>query len=203
GRPHRNRGGARGACPAAARQAGGPQRGCSPRGRPPRRPAHTRPRRMTRPYRLTPLPWQADPLPGLLAIRDLGHPVLLDSAASEDPRGHYSILAAGPIQLISAADNESGLSTIQRLRAALAAIEPASWPAGTELPFGAGHRGCSSYACGRALERIPAPARAATRLPGLHMGVYLRSPFTDQRRQRRGLACHRTLTTARGRGVLE
>lgn len=158
---------------------------------------------MTRPYRLTPLPWQADPLPGLLAIRDLGHPVLLDSAASEDPRGHYSILAAGPIQLISAADNESGLSTIQRLRTALAAIEPASWPTGTELPFGAGALGFISYDFGRALERIPEQALADIRLPGLHMGLYLWSLVTDHRRQQRWLVCHPSLTATRERELLE
>src|SRR5690606_2505207 len=110
---------------------------------------------MTRPYRLTPLPWQADPPPGLLAIRDLGPPVRRDAAAREDPRGHRRSVAAVPIQLISAADSESGLSTIQRLRTALAAIEPASWPTGTELPFGAGAMGFISYDFGRALERIP------------------------------------------------
>src|SRR5690606_23466077 len=136
----------------------GRPRGRTARGGPPRRTGHTRPRRMTRPYRLTPLPWPADPLPGLLAIRDLGHPVLLDSAASEDPRGHYSILAAGPIQLISAADNESGLSTIQRLRPAAGTRSGAgagrhtpARPAHGPLPVEPGHG--------------PAPAAALAGLP--------------------------------------
>ncbi|GGI96500.1 aminodeoxychorismate synthase component I [Halopseudomonas pertucinogena] len=145
---------------------------------------------MIQPYRITELPWQADPLPGLLAIRGMGHPVLLDSAASGDPRSRYSILAADPAMVISAERNESGLSTIARLRAALQDLGPASWPDQLQLPFGAGALGFVSYDFGRALESLPVQAKADISLPLLQMGIYHWSVISDNQARRRWLVCH-------------
>ena len=149
---------------------------------------------MIQPYRITELPWQADPLPGLLALRDLGHPVLLDSAASSDPLGQFSILSAGPAQIIAAEAGEQGLSSIARLRQALSTLGPASWPDDLQLPFGAGALGFVSYDFGRTLEDIPAQAKADIHLPLLQMGIYHWSAVSDHRARRRWLVCHPVVT---------
>src|SRR5690554_6832744 len=141
-------------------------------------------------YRLTELPWQADPLPGLFAIRELGHPVLLDSAASGDRQGRFSIAAADPVQLITARQDESGLQTIDRLRTAISQLGPAGWPEELQLPFGAGALGFISYDFGRNLENLPEQALADISLPSLQMGIYRWSLISDNRRQRRWLVCH-------------
>ena len=145
-------------------------------------------------YRITELPWQADPLPGLLAIRDMGHPVLLDSAAHDDPRGRYSIMAASPVQLIRAEDNEPGRYTLDRLRSALAQLAPAQWPDDLPLPFGAGALGFISYDFGRALEPLPSQALDDIPLPSLQMGIYNWSLISDNRQQQRWLVCHPSVT---------
>ena len=141
-------------------------------------------------YRITELPWQADPLPGLFAIRELGHPVLLQSAASDDPHSRYSIMAAGPLQLINTEHDEPGLLTIDRLRSALNQLGPATWPDDLQLPFGAGALGFISYDFGRNLESLPAHARADIQLPSLQMGIYCWSLISDNQQQRRWLVCH-------------
>ena len=141
-------------------------------------------------YRITELPWQADPLPGLLAIRDMGHPVLLDSAASNDPRGRYSIIAADPLRIISPQSGETGRQTLDRLRSALAELGPASWPSDLRLPFGAGALGFISYDFGRALESLPVRARADIQLPCLQMGIHRWSLISDKQAQQRWLVCH-------------
>src|SRR5690606_18881305 len=144
------------------------------------------------PYHITELPWHADPLPGLLAIRELGQPVLLDSAASGDPLGRYSILAADPITTITPQRDESGRQTIARLREAIQALGPASWP-DQPLPFGAGALGYISYDFGRCLEDLPSLAREDIQLPALQLGVYRWSLISDQQLQRRWLVCHPTV----------
>ena len=153
-------------------------------------------------YRLTELPWQADPLPGLLAIRDMGHPVLLDSAADNDPRSRYSVMAADPVQLIRAEDNEPGLRTIDRLRSALAQLAPAHWPDELTLPFGAGALGFISYDFGRALESLPEQALKDIQLPSLQMGIYNWSLISDKQQQQRWLVCHPSVTADREQALL-
>ena len=141
-------------------------------------------------YRVTALPWQADPLPALSAVRELGHPVLLDSAAGSGSLGRYSILAAGPVQLISPQANVSGRQTIHQLRSAVAELGPASWPDGLQLPFGAGALGFVSYDFARLLEALPVTAAEDIRLPAMQMGIYRWSLITDQLLQQRWLVCH-------------
>src|SRR5690606_37919356 len=180
---HRNPGRAHGVLPEAFRQTSLSQR---------RRGAgRARTQRMT-PYHITELPWHADPLPGLLAIRDLGQPVLLDSAASGDPRGRYSILTADPVTTITCERDEPGTQTIARLRQAIQALGPATWP-DQPLPFGAGALGYISYDCGRHLENLPSLAREDIRLPALQLGVDRWSLISDRQLQRRWLVCHPTV----------
>ncbi len=147
-------------------------------------------------YRVTALPWQADPLPALISVRELGHPVLLDSAASGGPLGRYSILSAGPSQLISPQDQASGRITINRLRAAIAALGPADWPDDLQLPFGAGALGFISYDFARLLEKLPVIAREDIQLPAMQMGIYRWSVITDHLQQQRWLVCHPSVEPA-------
>ena len=142
------------------------------------------------PYHITELPWHADPLPGLLAIRDMGQPVLLDSAASGDPLGRYSILAADPLTTITPYADEPGEQTIARLRQVLGELGPASWPDALQLPFGAGALGYVSYDFGRALEPLPMQAQADIQLPALQLGIYRWSLVSDNQRCQRWLVCH-------------
>ena len=141
-------------------------------------------------YRITELPWHADPLSGLFAIRELGHPVLLDSAASDDRHSRFSILGADPAELICARGGESGQQTLDRLRSALAQLGPASWPDQLQLPFGAGALGFISYDFGRSLENLPEQALADIQLPHLQLGIYRWSLISDNQQQKRWLVCH-------------
>lgn len=151
-------------------------------------------------YRLTELPYSADPLPRLAAVRDLGLPVLLDSA-SGGAHGRYSILAAGPQQVITAVPGETGAACLARVRAALAELAPASWPAGIRLPFGAGALGLIGYDFGRHLERIAQRARADISLPDLHLGLYAWSLVSDHQVRRCWLVCHPSVPEAFERSI--
>ena len=131
-------------------------------------------------YRLVELAYQADPLPRLRLLRDLGHPVLLDSAAGIERFARYSILAAGPQAFVTPLADESGLDTLERLRAALSGLPAATWPDGLKLPFGAGALGYLSYDFGRRLETLPALASADVSLPSLQMGIYAWSIVSDR-----------------------
>lgn len=141
-------------------------------------------------YVLTELPYAADPVPGFAAIRSLGHPVLLDSAATDGPRGRYSLMSAGPIDIIRPAKNESGQQVLDRVRQAIATLGPAHWPPGHTLPFGAGALGFISYDFARLLERLPETAQADIQLPALQLGIYEWSLVTDHLLRRSWLACH-------------
>ncbi|WP_190324453.1 aminodeoxychorismate synthase component I [Pseudomonas profundi] len=147
-------------------------------------------------YTLTELPYAADPLPGFAAIRSLGHPVLLDSAAAGGQTGRYSIMSAGPIRIIRPAQHESGGAVLNRVRSALHDLGAARWPEGQELPFGAGALGFISYDFARLLERLPANAQADIQLPALQLGIYGWSLISDHQQQRSWLACHPCLESS-------
>lgn len=141
-------------------------------------------------YALTELSYAANPLPRFAAIRSLGHPVLLDSAAAGTQLGRYSIMSAGPISVIRPTQHESGRAILDRLRGALHVLGPARWPEGHELPFGAGALGFISYDFARLLEQLPCHARADIQLPALQLGVYGWSLVSDHQQQRSWLVCH-------------
>jgi para-aminobenzoate synthetase component I len=142
-------------------------------------------------YRLSELPYTADPLPRLASVRELGLPVLLDSAGAT--QGQFSILSAGPAQVITPDAKESGLACLTRLRAALAELGPACWPEGIALPFGAGALGLIGYDFGRRLEAIGDLAVADVTLDDFHMGIYLWSLVSDHGARRTWLVCHPAL----------
>lgn len=153
-------------------------------------------------YRLVELAYQADPLPRLRLLRDLGQPVLLDSAAGIERFARYSILAAGPQACITPLADESGLETLERLRAALSGLPAATWPDGLKLPFGAGALGYLSYDFGRRLETLPVLASADVSLPSLQMGIYAWSIVSDRTRQQSWLVCHPSLPHAQQQALL-
>jgi len=153
-------------------------------------------------YRLTELPYSADPLPRLAAVRELGLPVLLDSAAT-GTHGRYSILVSGPQQVITAGHDETGSACLARVREALAALGSAKWPEGVSLPFGAGALGLVGYDFGRRLEQIPQRARADIALPDLQMGLYAWSLVSDHQTQRCWLICHPSVTVALEAEILQ
>ncbi|MFO7704268.1 MAG: aminodeoxychorismate synthase component I [Halopseudomonas sp.] len=153
-------------------------------------------------YRLVELAYQADPLPRLRLVRDLGSPVLLDSAAGTERFARYSILAAGPQKLISPLPGETGQQTLERLRSALARLPAAAWPGGVSLPFGAGALGYLSYDFGRLLETLPDLALADVHLPTLHMGIYAWSIISDRSLKQSWLVCHPALPDAEQQALL-
>ncbi|PKM05440.1 MAG: aminodeoxychorismate synthase, component I [Gammaproteobacteria bacterium HGW-Gammaproteobacteria-6] len=156
------------------------------------------------PYQLIQLAYQSDPIPRLSRLRQLGHPVLLDSAAGTARFARYSVLAAGPRMIISPEAGESGLQTLGRLRQALATLPAASWPEGSaRLPFGAGALGFLSYDFGRRLESLPEFALADVQLPDLQMGIYAWSLVSDHIDQCCWLVCHPSLTEAERQRLLQ
>ncbi|MBL4834816.1 MAG: aminodeoxychorismate synthase component I [Pseudomonas sp.] len=154
-------------------------------------------------YQLTEVPYQADPVPRLAALRLLGQPVLLDSAAGIERFARYSILSAGPRHSVTPTPNEAGHATLARLRIALKELPPATWPEGTQLPFGAGALGYVSYDFTRLLEPMPTRALADIRLPAMQMGVYAWSLVSDHSTQRCWLVCHPAVLAEERARVLE
>ena len=155
-------------------------------------------------YQLIELAYQSDPIPRLSRLRQLGHPVLLDSAAGTARFARYSILAAGPRMIISPEAGESGLDTLARLRQALAVLPAAAWPADApHLPFGAGALGYLSYDFGRRLEKLPELALADVMLPDLHMGIYAWSLVSDHIDKGCWLVCHPDLSDAEQQRILQ
>ncbi|GGD09951.1 aminodeoxychorismate synthase component I [Halopseudomonas salina] len=152
-------------------------------------------------YLLTELPYQGDPIPRLNAVRVLGQPVLLDSAAGIERFARFSILAAGPRRIISPSPGESGKSVLSRLRGALSELPPAAWPDDISLPFGAGALGFISYDFGRLLEVLPTGSTADISLPLLEMGIYAWSVISDHSTRRCWLVCHPDITYAERKRV--
>ncbi len=152
-------------------------------------------------YRLTELGYQPRLDAWLPSVRDLGHPVLLDSATPSQ-LGRYSLLSAGPSQILEPLDAEHGRKTLARLRQLLADLGPASWP-GQPLPFGAGALGYVSYDFGRHLETLPEQAKADIRLPDLRMGIHLWALLSDHQQRQSWLVSHPSLPNSEHEAILE
>ncbi|SDS41589.1 aminodeoxychorismate synthase, subunit I [Halopseudomonas xinjiangensis] len=144
-------------------------------------------------YTLTELPYAIDPLPRLDSVRALGRPILLDSASASGALGRYSILCAGPAEHIEPLPDESALSTLGRVRRALAALGPATWPTEQSPPFGAGAVGYLTYDFARELESLPEQAKADIALPVLGLGIYLWSLVSDHVLEQCWLVAHPAL----------
>ena len=151
-------------------------------------------------YRLHELPYQANPIPRLEAVRALGAPVLLDSADRRNQLGRYSLLCAGP--LLQIVDDQPPAQVQQHLRAALQQLGPARWPNDLRLPFGAGLVGYLAYDYGRQLETLPSHARHDLALPDLNFGLYDWCLVSDHQLQRCWLVCHPQVDRARQQALL-
>lgn len=107
----------------------------------------------------------ADPVAAFAPLADDPLAVLLDSAATGDPRSRYSYICADPVEILSAAD-----APWPRLRDLLAARRRPPLPG--LPPFQGGVAGWLSYDLGRSLERLPPPRAAAPAFPAAVLGVF-------------------------------
>ena len=139
---------------------------------------------------LTELPYQPDSARLFEAIADLPWAVFLDSGRHHPAQSRYDILSAQPyVRLVTRGPlTEIYSDTIELsredpfslLRRALA-IDPAC---GSELPFCGGAIGYFGYDLARRLERLPALADDAEKIPELAMGLYDWAVIADHRERR-------------------
>ncbi|HEX4882268.1 MAG TPA: aminodeoxychorismate synthase component I [Porticoccaceae bacterium] len=145
-----------------------------------------------------------DPAPLFAALRDLPHPVWLDSGRPGSSRGRYDLISAAPTQVLSA---EPG-AVQARLREAgglLDALSSAvrSGADAHDLPFVGGLIGWLGYPAGT--ELLGLPARPAEPLPWplllLQIGCYVWAAIVDHRAERTLLAFHPSCPSALRREV--
>ena len=127
---------------------------------------------------LTELPYQEDSARLFEAIADLPWAVFLDSGRHYPAQSRYDILSAQPyVRLVTRgalteiygdAVELSREDPFALLKRALA-VDPAC---GGELPFCGGAIGYFGYDLARRLERLPAVAEDAERIPELAVGIY-------------------------------
>ena len=139
---------------------------------------------------LTELPYHEDSARLFEAIADLPWAVFLDSGRHHPAQSRYDILSAQPyVRLVTRGPlTEIYSDTIELsredpfslLRRALA-IDPAC---GSELPFCGGAIGYFGYDLARRLERLPALADDAEKIPELAVGLYDWAVIADHRERR-------------------
>ncbi len=127
---------------------------------------------------LTELPYQPDSARLFEAIADLPWAVFLDSGHHHPAQSRYDILSAQPyVRLVTRGvlteiyndgielSREDPFALLKRALA----IDPAC---GGSLPFGGGAIGYLGYDLARRLERLPAVAEDAERIPEMAVGLY-------------------------------
>jgi len=118
------------------------------------------------------IPYSA-PVPLAAALSKRPFTLLLDSAASDDPRGRYSYLAFDPtttVQVPAGRRVAGRPNPFTAVREALRGWRQATHP---ELPpFQGGAAGLFGYELGGDLEDLPAPHRAGAGHPDLAVGIY-------------------------------
>ena len=127
---------------------------------------------------LTELPYRADSASLFEAIADLPWAVFLDGGQHHPAQSRYDILSAQPyIRLVT----RGNLTEIDAEGVELTRDDPfsvvrqflaADPSCGSSLPFCGGAIGYFSYDLGRRLERLPAQAFDAERLPEMAIGIY-------------------------------
>jgi para-aminobenzoate synthetase component 1 len=147
-----------------------------------------------RPPLLTELPYQPDSARLFEAIADLPWAVFLDSGRHHPAQSRYDILSAQPyIRLVTRGAlteiYQDGIELSREdpfllLRRALA-VDPAC---GGALPFSGGAIGYFGYDLSRRLERLPALAEDAERIPEMAVGLYDWAVIVDHRERRAWLA---------------
>ncbi|SEF98437.1 aminodeoxychorismate synthase, subunit I [Marinobacterium lutimaris] len=147
-----------------------------------------------------PLPYPLDAQAAFTRIRDLGDPVLLDSAQPEsDPRfGRYDIIAAAPDVLVRYTRGRTEvrrkglwnsvesdpINLLKSLNSEIALGENSG------LPFCGGLIGHFSYDLGRAFEALPSPAEDDLALPEMRVGRYLWAVVIDHQQSTSQLVAH-------------
>jgi para-aminobenzoate synthetase component 1 len=143
---------------------------------------------------LTELPYQADSARLFEAIADLPWAVFLDSGRHHAGQSRYDILSAQPyVRLVTRGplteiygdtielSREDPFSLLKRALA----VDPAC---GGELPFCGGAIGYFGYDLARRLERLPAVAEDAEKIPEMAAGLYDWAVVVDHRERRAWLA---------------
>ncbi len=103
----------------------------------------------------------------------LPHAIFLDSArptvaASGQPLGRYSFLAADPVQWISVVvDDSDPFAQVRGLLSKIPATRQPDLP-----PFQGGLAGLLSYELGRSFENLPKPETDLFEIPAISMGLY-------------------------------
>lgn len=137
----------------------------------------------------------------LARIRNLGHPVLLDSSQPYARGGRYDIISAAPDRII-----RFGPAGLQLLDSNLCVIDTQSQDPFTcleqclselgqpntddDLPFCGGLIGVFGYDLGRVLEKLPQHAQADIDYPWLNVGRYLWAVVIDHETRTSRLISH-------------
>ena len=149
---------------------------------------------------LTELPYRADSAALFEAVADRPWAVFLDSGQHHPGRARYDIIAAEPyVRLVTRgaltevhADGIelSRTDPFELLRRHVAMDASGGLPSGRtgELPFSGGAIGYFGYDLTRRIERLPARARDAERIPDMAVGIYDWAVVVDHSERRAWLA---------------
>lgn len=139
---------------------------------------------------LHPLPYQPDPLHYFSRCYQAPGAILLDSCWPQATRGRFDILSAWPKQQLQPLPEENGTAFFQRLRLALASLEPCAAPANCASPFLAGLLGSLNYDFGRRLEPLKSAPDDDMQQADAQLGLYDWSLVTDHQQQSSQLLFH-------------
>lgn len=151
-------------------------------------------------YRIEELPYIADGSVRFSHLRQLPHPVFLDSAYSPHAdAGRFDIISAAPVALITTRLGKSGSVTttlengktsishhepFEILKQQIVRFTPTQSPAHQLLPFYGGAIGYFTYDLGRCIEYLPHTAADDITLPGMEVGIYLWALINDHQAQK-------------------
>lgn len=143
---------------------------------------------------LTEIPYRADSAALFEAVADRPWAVFLDSGLHHPGQSRYDIIAAEPyVRLVT----RGALTEVHAERTELSRADPfellrehVAMDAGcsSELPFSGGAIGYFGYDLARRIERLPARARDAERIPDMAVGIYDWAVVVDHSGRRAWLA---------------
>jgi len=140
------------------------------------------------------LPYHPDSAESLAALLDEPWSQFLDSGHPCAPAGRFDILVADPVARLvtrgeaseihrAGSTERSAEDPFALVRRLLSEYRPAD-RATPDLPFVGGAMGYFGYDLARRIERLPAAAADAERLPDLAIGIYAWAVIVDHREQR-------------------
>jgi para-aminobenzoate synthetase component 1 len=143
---------------------------------------------------LTELPYRADSAALFEAVADRPWAVFLDSGLHHPGQARYDIIAAEPyVRLVT----RGALTEVHAERTELSRADPFELlrkyvamdaASAGELPFSGGAIGYFGYDLTRRIERLPARARDAERIPDMAIGIYDWAVVVDHSERRAWLA---------------